>query len=495
MPARLSRRGVLRAAGAFAVIEMLGVPGARAAARRAERAGPLVPDPAGRLDLPEGFAYTAFGRAGDPMTDGTPTPSAHDGMGAFAGPDGATVLVRNHELTAAASGASGVQVPLARRYDPGQGAVVRGGTTTLVVGRDGRLAGAWATLGGTLRNCSGGVTPWGTWISCEETTETPETDRRLTRRHGYCFEVPATARSPVDPVPLVALGRFAHEAVAVDPRTGIVYETEDRPRSCFYRFLPDTPGALVRGGRLQAMRLADFPGGVDTGRDLSRGVRLDVEWVTVPLPDPGARDTPVAAQALGLGAASIARGEGIVWNPADASFYLSATSGGAAGAGQIFRYVPRAGRDGHGLFELFAEAAPDTETGPSEWEWPDNLTVTPWGDLIACEDGPGTQYLTLITRDGAAARLARNAASGFEFSGACFSADARVLFVNVQGSLAVPGVTYAITGPWRRRLGPREGGQPQPPSAKRGSAAGTGASGSFSSRRTRLAPSVMATVL
>ncbi len=462
----ISRRQLLAgsgALGALAVLKNVGIREALAKPRRSEGYGPLLPDPEGILDLPEGFSYKAFGRLGDPMTDRLPTPPRHDGMGAFRGPRGTTILVRNHEMSTSSSTDDGVRIPLARRYDPGNDAFVRGGTTNLVVSRDNELLASYATLGGTFRNCAGGTTPWGTWITCEETTVVPETDPRHAKRHGYCFEVPALARGPIEPVPLAAMGRFSHEAVAVDPRTGFVYETEDEGDACFYRFRPYRWGRLERGGVLEAMRLVEFRGGVNTSNRpgetsvaFPAGVEFEVEWVPIATVDPGAGDTPVRHQAQAQGAAVVRRGEGIWWSGFDHAFYFVSTDGGAARSGQIFRFAPAEGA-GHGrrrrrdTLELFLEAsAPDSETSPHEWEWPDNITVTPWGDLLLCEDGPGTQYLTIVSHEGEVFRFARNALNDSEFAGACFGPDGRTLFVNIYGDDTTPGVTLAVTGPWRR---------------------------------------------
>src|SRR5688572_11784666 len=211
--------------------------------------GTLVPDPARLLDLPRGFSYRIVSRAGDPMSDGLRTPAAFDGMACFPvrGSRDRVALVRNHELwpNDDEGGAFGPGNALLSRFPRASvfdfapaGAPKLGGTTTLVWDlRRQRVVRSHLSLAGTCGNCAGGATPWGSWLSCEETIESGAP--LVGRPHGWVFEVPAAARRPVAPVPLTALGRFVHEAAIVDPATGVAYLTEDRPDSLFYRFLPD----------------------------------------------------------------------------------------------------------------------------------------------------------------------------------------------------------------------------------------------------------------
>ena len=176
--------------------------------------GPLVEDPGGLLDLPRGFRYRVVQTIEDTLDDGKPVPAHFDGMAAFPGRDGSTVLIRNHELRPATIGDKAPVVG-SNPYDPNG----VGGTTRLIVDRRGRLRSSDVSSSGTLTNCAGGATPWGTWVTCEE-------DR--TTQHGYCFEVdPYDPESTLSKTPIRDMGFFSHEAIDVDPRTGIVYLTED----------------------------------------------------------------------------------------------------------------------------------------------------------------------------------------------------------------------------------------------------------------------------
>ncbi|HEX5632587.1 MAG TPA: alkaline phosphatase PhoX [Gemmatimonadales bacterium] len=386
------------------------------------------------LELPRGFSYRAVSCTGQRMSDGSLVPGDHDGMAAFAGRDGTTVLVRNHELSnreAKFGNALGVQVPDALKWDT----FANGGTTTLVVDARGRLVRDHASLGGTNNNCAGGLTPWGTWLTCEESFVTPENTPQspYQRRHGYVFEVPALATAPVAARPITAMGRFNHEATATDPRTGIVYLSEDRADGCLYRFVPHHAGHLAAGGTLQALKLAGG-GSVNTATGLRAELNrpLPVEWVTIEDVDP-VGDT-VRVEARSKGAARFARGEGL-WH-GNGAVYLVCTSGGDAGAGQVFAHDPL-----RGTLTLVVES-----TDRAVLDAPDNLTVGPDGRLYLCEDGSEGNSIVGVNPDGALFLAARNAFNTSEFCGACFSHDGRFMFVNVQS----PGLTLVIEGPWRK---------------------------------------------
>lgn len=398
------------------------------------------------LALPPGFQYALIGEEGRPMSDGRPTPRAFDGMAAFPARGGTVRLVRNHEDRSGAApgqaiGADGVS------YDPLAG----GGTTTVEVrlrrGAAPQVVREFPSLSGTTVNCAGGTTPWGSWLSCEETTVGRSQGFRAP--HGYVFEVGAAQDRPVRAEPYRAMGRFAHEAVAVDPRDGTVYLTEDTQRAGFYRFRPGTPGRLADGGALEMLALADEPQG-DTAVGRRAGQRWPVRWVPIADPDPADADQrgdAVFAQGFALGGARFARLEGA--GVSAGRVYFVSTNGGDAQAGQVFLYAPA-----DATLTLLFES-PDAAV----LDGPDNLCISPRGAVVLAEDGGGTNYVRALTRDGKIVDLARNILSDREFAGPCFSPDGSVLFVNVQGDTrARPGTedsspglksyTYAIWGPW-----------------------------------------------
>lgn len=385
------------------------------------------------ITLPKGFRYWAVSCTGQTMSDGTLVPGDHDGMATFRGPRGTTILVRNHELsnreTEFGNGA-GVAVPERLKFDTW----ANGGTTTLVIDNQGRLVSHWASIGGTNNNCAGGPTPWGSWLTCEETTQLDTGN--FTKRHGYVFEVPAFASGPVMAQPITAMGRFAHEATATDPRTGIVYQTEDTSDSLFYRYVPNAPGNLLAGGTLQALKLRDSAESVDTAVNFLDRLHqpLPVEWVTIDVPDPldNALENSTRGQGRAKGAARFRRGEGAWYS--QGKVYFVSTSGGNAGAGQVFAYDTAAE-----TLTLIVES-----TDRAVLDAPDNITVGPDGRLYLFEDGSGQDNIVGVNHDGELFRVAENTLG--EFCGGCFSHDGRFIFVNIQS----PGLTLVIEGPWRK---------------------------------------------
>jgi len=417
------------------------------------------------LALPRGFNYKAISITSQTMSDGTSVPAGHDGMAAFRGPRNSTILVRNHELRGPLPTGYNYPVVGANRYSEG----ANGGTTTIVVGRNREVIKDFVSLAGTSTNCAGGPTPWGSWLTCEETFSTTLSNGTNVK-HGYVFEVVANPNSGiVTAEPIIEMGRFSHEAVAVDPRTGFIYETEDRGDSCFYRYTPNSrirrSGRLIpEGGSLWALKIKRGP--QNTTNNATMGAKLpqeriavgqsfDVEWVEVEDVDPSSDTIRTTAQSQG--AAIFYRGEGC-WYGNGLVYFVATQAGPPAdgntpgsggvirGNGQVWAYDPARMK-----LTLVVEAASSGEL----LDEPDNVTVTPFGDLFLCEDSSDDfQYIVGVNEDGELYQFAKNiltsSVSGFignEFAGACFSPDGQTFFVNIQ----TPGITFAIWGPWSRR--------------------------------------------
>ena len=448
--AALAFSGFMRRAESFAQTENL-------AAFRAKGYGELAPlatQNTGEtyLALPKNFQYKVIGKVGGAMTDGQKTPRAHDAMWTFR-VKGDLRIVRNHEINdqipkdAVAIGAS-------NHYDEAAG----GGTTTLVINPKSReIVRDFVSLSGTLNNCAGGATTWGSWISCEETTlghtkYTTKAGKQIggfAKPHGYCFEVSASANDNQPPVPLKAMGRFVHEAVAVDKKTGIVYLTEDNNPSGFYRFLPNRRERLAEGGTLQVLAVKD-KFNFDTRKNQKIGSTFQTNWLKIDNPDPVEADTDSLAvfkQGMKTGAALFARLEGCI--PASGGrIYFASTSGGDSKGGQIWLYEPTS-KDTGNLTLVFE--SPDRRL----LDMPDNICLYPKNDLLfMCEDSDygiegatPENFVRILTPQGKLADFAKNITPGFErseFAGAAFSKDGKTLFVNVQSA----GVTLAIWGDW-----------------------------------------------
>jgi uncharacterized protein len=426
------------------------------------------------LALPHGFQYRAFSIIGGVLSDGNPVPVSHDGMAAFAHPtDGEVVrLIRNQE-DRGAPGAGSVHGPVDTRYD----VLAGGGNVTLDYDeRRHRLVQDYISLNGTIVNCAGGIgLGFQSWLTCEETTAGTPPWPQL---HGYVFTNPLN----VEPhqlqkaEPIRAMGRFAHEAVAVDQGTGVVYLTEDAGSgvgSGFYRYLPDDPTDLLAGGLLQMLGIAGRPR-YDAREGQTMGVPLPVAWFDILEPDPAAAGNSSPKRTFNQGynepngGAKFNRLEGCWWD-AGSVFFVS-TSGGDVkngdnpnadgfreGYGQVWQHTPDAA--GGGVLRLVFESP-----GRAVLDSPDNLTVTPRGGLILCEDdasgsdgdthplAPGivnVNRLIGISRDGEAFEFAINRHNSSEFAGACFGPSGRTMFANIFGN-GTPGsgMTVAITGPW-----------------------------------------------
>lgn len=429
-----------------------------------------------RLHLPEGFSYRSFHDTEYPVVldDGTRLPGRHDGMGAFAGANGGYVLVRNHEVNNPGTAFGPIT---ASTYDP----KAKGGCTTIEVSAFGEVRHAHTSLNGTMMNCSGGPMPWGAWVTCEETINGPDvgpdftrtSNIPLTKPHGYVFEVPVDGVSSGQPI--TRAGRFAHEAVSFDPADGILYLTEDNFAfpSGFYRYQPKTnpmeSGHLDNEGTLQMLAVKGQPNAhLEAGQPFR--ATYDVEWVDIADPDPEFAYTPgvvapttndqalvhVGDQGRAQGAAGFSRLEGQVFD--NGVVYFTSTQGGGAamtgpgnstgygkGSGQIWAYHCRSQK-----LRLLYESP-----GPKVLDLPDNITTSPRGTLVVCEDNKDDNFIRGLSRGGQLWDIALNRLrsksgadrSNDEFAGSTFSPDGHTLFVNIQSSA---GMTFAIWGPWER---------------------------------------------
>lgn len=399
---------------------------------------PIQNDPNGILKLMQGFNYKIISEKGQKMSDGLTVPDYADGMASFKAPDGRIILVRNHEIghfekieklldkNPVYKNKNYIEKHKSLIYDIDSNGPCCGGTTSITYNpKTEKVEYEHMSLLGTLVNCAGGKTPWNTWISCEETVK---------EKHGYNFEVNPYDQTLNKATPLKAMGRFRHEAVAIDPYTSIAYQTEDRHEGLIYRFTPNVKKQYQKGGKLQALMIKNMKEN-DT-RNWSNTIFVknklyDIEWLTLDNTDNP--DDDMRYKAADDGAAFFARPEGMWYD--DNMVYFTCTSGGEKKLGQIWKIdITKQ------TLELIFESQNSTIMKAC-----DNITIAPWGDVIVCEDGKGRDRIIGVKKNGNTYIIAENILNKSEFAGVNFSPDGNILFVNIYS----PTMTIAITGPWK----------------------------------------------
>ena len=423
--------------------------------------GQLIKTPGNLIDLPKGFSYKMISPHGEKLTDKLIVPSRHDGMACY-GKGNLVTLLRNHELSPekkydvqnnfdafSPNFEKFKNVDKQKVYDVlSDGSPCLGGVSRIIYDQSKQeVVSHEMALLGTFSNCAGGKTPWGSWISSEETNfkkgYTVRPGVLLNQDHGYNFEIPFEGKGLVEPIPLKAMGRFRHEAVSIDEMTGIVYQTEDENDSLLYRYLPSEKGKLLKGGVLQALKIKDSD--IKDTRNWTEKIitvnaKFHTEWVTLENVD--AQEKSLKEQGIAKGCAIFARGEGICMGAKE--LFFACTSGGAKKIGHIWKYKPNE-KEGQGEKneiggELILFCEPENK---STMQSCDNICMAPWGDLIVCEDGSSKENRIIgITPDSICYEIASNSSS--EFAGCCFSEEGKTLFVNIQE----PGATFAINGWW-----------------------------------------------
>jgi secreted PhoX family phosphatase len=340
------------------------------------------------IRLPEGFRSRLIAR-GERKVPGTGHTwhRASDGAATFATDDGGWILVSNSETLA-------------------------GGVGAIRFGRDGQIHDAYGILKGTTSNCSGGPTPWGTWLSCEETPS------------GRVWETDPTGKRAAVVHP--AMGVFKHEAAAVDPVHRHIYLTEDLVDGGLYRFTP-----------------ARWP---DLGQGALEVARVDrgglVRWTK--LRDPLARASPTRHQVPGM--TRFKRAEGIWFD--DGTVYVGTTTDS-----KVHAYDTKTERIATIYDGLVSREAPLLHV--------DQMTANHAGEVYVCEDLSTDEIDIGVIEPGSHAVSRFLSVTGpdhvgSELTGVTFDpSGTRMYFASQRAfgrdGLAGPGAIYEVSGPFRRR--------------------------------------------
>ena len=394
---QIDRRRFL--AGSLATGAAVVAPHTAVGAQEASPYGSLegrAPDANG-IVLPEGFTSRVVARSGETIGSGSYAwHSFPDGGATFSTDDGGWVYASNSENIEAGGGGVGV----------------------IAFDAEGTILESYPILDGTLRNCAGGATPWGTWLSCEEfefPLEDPLPDG-LEVRAGRVWETDPSGRR--DPVVRPALGVFSHEAVAVDPERQQLYLTEDQLDGLLYRFTPDAYPDLS-SGLLEAAVVADDG---------------TVTWAEVP--DPSAAEANTRAQVPD--ATPFAGGEG-AWYENGTVFFTTK-----------FDVKVHAYETEPSTIRVLYDGGPAGESAPLRGV--DNIVGDRAGDLFVAEDlrGEDPIEIVLVTAEGLVAPFLQVTGQDSELVGPAFSPDGTRLYFSSQSAVSLTeGITYEVTGPFR----------------------------------------------
>ncbi|MDT9001824.1 DUF839 domain-containing protein [Paucibacter sp. APW11] len=367
LPANPSSGGALQAIGSLLAI------------------GPLQAPDANGLRLPSGFSSRLIARSGQKVSNtGYSWHSTPDGGACLPRSGGGWIYISNCELDGGKGGASAIQ------FDT-----------------NGGILSAYSICSGSNRNCVGGMTPWGSWLSCEEV------DRgRVIECDPYGVKAPVVRN---------ALGWFDHEALAFDSRTGYIYLTEDKSDGRFYRFRPAKANDLSAGT-------------LEVAKRVGSAAPYSLQWLTVPTPNPSSSGTRTRRQVSG--SSSFNGGEGC-W------FHNGVVYFTTKGDNRVWAYETAANR----LDILYDD---NTSNNPV-LTGVDNVIVSQLGDVYVAEDG-GDMQICVIRPSGEVAPIVKlEGHNQSEMTGIAFSPDGtRLYFSSQRGTTGSGsgGMTFEIRGPF-----------------------------------------------
>ena len=286
-----------------------------------------------------------------------------------------------------------------------------GGVGAIAFAKDGQVLDTYSILKNTSRNCSGGATPWGTWLSCEEINA------------GRVWECDPGGQK--EAVVRPALGVFNHEAVAVDEVSQYLYLTEDKKDGCLYRFIADRQHKNgfpdLSSGRLEVASMSNN----DTASE--EGI---LNWL--PIPDPSAKRLETRYQEPA--AKKFNGGEGIAYFDGKIIFTTK-------GDNRVWSYNTNT-KEIEILYDIKDTLTPILSGV-------DNVTVSQQGDIYVAEDS-GDLQVVVIAKNGAIFPVAQlEGHDESEVAGLAFSPDGKRLYFSSQrGTNGSPGggITYEIRG-------------------------------------------------
>jgi uncharacterized protein len=286
----------------------------------------------------------------------------------------------------------------------------------------------------TIRNCSGGTTPWNTVITAEENTSGGDSNGDGYNDVGWLVEIDPVTATVMDydgdgaEDKLFKMGRMNHENVIINNEGTVAYYGEDGGSHCMYKFVPTTANDFTEG-TLYVLKLS-------LGLQNDEPITSTATWVQVPNATP-ADCNNVTSVAASLGGTNFNGVEDAEISPVDGMVYFT-----SKGKNRIYRFkdTTPAGTTVT-EFETFVggQSYPiETATGTVMEPWGDgndNITFDDKGNLWLLQDG-GKNYIWVVRPDHRQSMphvlLHSSMPAGSEPTGLTFTPDFKYGFFSVQ---------------------------------------------------------------